>query len=151
MTTAQTDWPDTLATSQAQLQELLKRLLTPDSQLRPLLKQLLTPTSQPQLLVDETEAARILGLRPAFLKEDRRTRRMIPYLRLGDLIRYSVIELHELIAAWRAARDKCLREGRLPDTIGAYFPPEPVQSRPLKRGRRRKQLAAPETQVKRPS
>ena len=44
---------------------------------------------QQPILIDEIAAAEALGVSVHFLRKDRRTKRIIPFVKLGDAVRYS--------------------------------------------------------------
>lgn len=43
-----------------------------------------------QIAVDETQLAEAIGMSVHFLRKDRRTKRQIPFLRIGGSIRYNL-------------------------------------------------------------
>jgi hypothetical protein len=49
--------------------------------------------------VDEHEAAKIIGMSVFFLRKDRRTKRLIPFYRLGDRILYNPRRVFEALAS----------------------------------------------------
>jgi hypothetical protein len=53
----------------------------------------------PRIAVDETEAAKAIGMSVHFLRKDRRTKRLIPFFRIGDCIRYDLGRVREALAA----------------------------------------------------
>ena len=59
-----------------------------------------TPRNEPsKIAVDETEAARAIGMSVHFLRKDRRTKRTIPFYRIGDCIRYDLERVREALVA----------------------------------------------------
>lgn len=53
----------------------------------------------PRIAVDETEAAKAIGMSVHFLRKDRRTKRFISFFRIGDCIHYDLIRVREALAA----------------------------------------------------
>ncbi len=53
----------------------------------------------PRLAVDETEAAKSIGLSVHFLRKDRRTKKLIPFYRVGDRVLYSLDRVREALGA----------------------------------------------------
>ena len=51
------------------------------------------------IAVDETEAAKAIGLSIHFLRRDRRTKRLIPFYRIGDRVLYNLDRVREALAA----------------------------------------------------
>lgn len=58
----------------------------------------LTPEA-PRIAVDETALAAAIGMSVAFLRKDRRTKRLLPFYRIGDSIRYDLSRVRESLAA----------------------------------------------------
>jgi hypothetical protein len=54
-------------------------------------------------LLDEKEAAEILGLSVQTLRNDRATKRRIPYVKIGKSVRYKVEDIAAVIEAGRIA------------------------------------------------
>lgn len=53
----------------------------------------------PRLAVDETEAAKAIGLSVHFLRKDRRTKKLIPFYRIGDRVLYNLDRVREALNA----------------------------------------------------
>ncbi len=53
----------------------------------------------PRIAIDETEAAAAIGMSVHFLRKDRRTKRLIPFYRIGDCVRYDIGRIREALAA----------------------------------------------------
>lgn len=53
----------------------------------------------PRIAVDETALAVAIGMSVAFLRKDRRTKRLLPFYRLGGAIRYDLTRVRESLAA----------------------------------------------------
>lgn len=53
----------------------------------------------PRLAVDETEAAKSIGLSVHFLRKDRRTKKLIPFYRIGDRVLYNLDRVREALGA----------------------------------------------------
>jgi hypothetical protein len=53
------------------------------------------PSNLTRLLVGEKEIAQAIGMSLAFVRKDRRTRKLIPFTRFGDAIRYDPIRVRE--------------------------------------------------------
>lgn len=51
------------------------------------------------IAVDEATAAMAIGMSIHFLRNDRRTKRLIPFYRIGDCIRYDLARVREALAA----------------------------------------------------
>lgn len=43
----------------------------------------------PPILIGESAAAEALGVSVAFLRKDRRSKRLVPFIKLGTAVRYS--------------------------------------------------------------
>jgi hypothetical protein len=52
-----------------------------------------------RLAVGEKEAAKALNMSVAWLRKDRRTKRIIPFFKLGDAVRYDLGRVRDAIAA----------------------------------------------------
>jgi hypothetical protein len=50
-----------------------------------------------KIALNEQELASALGMSVSFLQKDRCTRRLIPYYRIGDSIRYDVVRVREAL------------------------------------------------------
>jgi hypothetical protein len=57
-----------------------------------------------RITIDELEAAEALGVSVHFLRKDRRTKRRVPFFRLGDRVLYSLERVREALAAFRGRR-----------------------------------------------
>lgn len=55
--------------------------------------------TSPQIAVDETACAQAIGMSVAWLRLDRRTKRIVPFYRLGGRIRYNLDRVREALAA----------------------------------------------------
>lgn len=44
---------------------------------------------QQPILINEADAAKALGVSVHFLRKDRRTKQRVPFIKLGDSVRYS--------------------------------------------------------------
>jgi hypothetical protein len=53
----------------------------------------------PRIAVDEVEAARAIGMSIHFLRKDRRTKRIIPFFKIGDCVRYDLARVREALIA----------------------------------------------------
>lgn len=56
------------------------------------------PPSVQKIAITEREMAAAIGMSVQFLREDRRTKRRIPFYRLGASIRYDVDRVREALA-----------------------------------------------------
>lgn len=54
---------------------------------------------QTPLAVDENTLASAIGMSVHFLRKDRRTKRILPFYRIGDCIRYDLGRVREALAA----------------------------------------------------
>jgi hypothetical protein len=72
-----------------------------------------TANETPRIAVGEGEAARAIGMSVFFLRKDRRTKRLIPFYRIGDRILYDLnrvrMALLTLEEGGSALRDAKLR------------------------------------------
>ncbi len=61
-----------------------------------------TTTTQdvPRLAVDESAAAQAIGLSVHFLRKDRRTKRIIPFYRIGDRVLYNLDRVRAALAVF---------------------------------------------------
>jgi hypothetical protein len=50
------------------------------------------------IAVDEVETAKAIDMSVHFLRKDRRTKRLIPFYRIGDSIRYNLDRVRESLA-----------------------------------------------------
>jgi hypothetical protein len=57
------------------------------------------PLSVSDVAVDEREAAKMIGMSVFFLRKDRRTKRLIPFYRIGDRILYNPRRVFEALAS----------------------------------------------------
>jgi hypothetical protein len=57
------------------------------------------PQHPPRLTLDEHAAAHVLGVSVYYLRKDRRTKRLIPFSRIGDRVVYRLERLQETVAA----------------------------------------------------
>jgi hypothetical protein len=57
------------------------------------------PSEIPRLAVDEAEAAKSIGLSVHFLRKDRRTKKLIPFYRIGDRVLYNLDRVREALGA----------------------------------------------------
>ena len=75
--------------------------------MRPLIERpIQTDSVQDDLrLVDELEAASILGWSQSTLQKDRIQQRRVPYVKLGRRVRYRLFDLRQLIEAHIQGRD----------------------------------------------
>lgn len=60
---------------------------------------LLATANVPRLTVSEFDAAEALGVSVYFLRKDRRTKRIIPFSRIGDRVVYNVDRLRATLCA----------------------------------------------------
>ena len=51
--------------------------------------------------VNENEAAQALGMSVHWLRKDRRTKRLIPFFKLGDAVRYDIGRVREAIQSFQ--------------------------------------------------
>ena len=51
----------------------------------------------PRIAVSETELAAALGISVPFLRKDRRTKRLIPFYKLGDRVLYNLERVREAL------------------------------------------------------
>lgn len=58
-----------------------------------------TQTETVRIAVDENQMAAAIGMSVHFLRKDRRTKRLIPFYRIGDCIRYNMDRVLEALAA----------------------------------------------------
>ena len=66
----------------------------------------------PRLTVDEAEAAQAIGLSIHFLRKDRRTKRLIPFYRIGDRVLYNLERVQEALAAFEEGGAHIKNRGR---------------------------------------
>ena len=60
----------------------------------------MTQATKPSpIAIDETRLAEALGMSVHFLRKDRRTKRLIPFYRLGGSIRYNLTSVTNALAA----------------------------------------------------
>jgi hypothetical protein len=52
-----------------------------------------------RIVVNEVETAKAIDMSVHFLRKDRRTKRLIPFYRIGDCIRYNLDRVRESLAA----------------------------------------------------
>ena len=57
---------------------------------------------QSPALLDTSAIAEFLGLSPAWVKKDRLTKRLLPFVRVGSSIRYDLARVREALAATEA-------------------------------------------------
>lgn len=57
-------------------------------------------TPATSIAFDENEAAKALGMSLAWLRRDRRTKRLLPFYRIGGCIRYNPETLRKALAAF---------------------------------------------------
>src|SRR5688572_9426375 len=53
----------------------------------------------PRLFVGEHEIAEVTGMSVAWLRKDRRTLRLVPFMRIGDRIRYDLAHVRQALLA----------------------------------------------------
>ncbi len=52
-----------------------------------------------QLIVDDKTLAKLIGMSLPWVRKDRRTKRLLPFFRLGDRIRYDVPTVRKALLA----------------------------------------------------
>lgn len=52
-----------------------------------------------QIAIDERQCAAAIGMSVAWLRKDRRTKRLIPYYRIGDRVLYDMGRVREALLA----------------------------------------------------
>ncbi len=58
----------------------------------------MTPSPQPTpLAVTENQMAAAINMSVAFLRKDRRTKRLIPFYKIGDSVRYDLARVREVL------------------------------------------------------
>lgn len=51
------------------------------------------------IVVTEIEAAQAIGMSVGYLRKDRREKRIIPFIKIGDCVRYDLLRVTEAVAA----------------------------------------------------
>lgn len=73
------------------------------------------PSTRTAIAVTEHEAAALLNMSVHFLRKDRRTKRRIPFYRIGDCIRYDMARVRQALAEFEEGGEighGCTRGGR---------------------------------------
>lgn len=52
-----------------------------------------------QLIVDDKTIAELIGMSVPWVRKDRRTKRLLPFFRLGDRVRYDVATVRKALLA----------------------------------------------------
>ena len=53
----------------------------------------------PRIAVGENDAAKAIGMSVHWLRKDRRTKRLIPFYKIGDSVRYDLGRVREALAS----------------------------------------------------
>ena len=72
-------------------------------------------TNVARIAVDETEAAPAIGVSVHFLRKDRRTKRLIPFYRVGDRVLYDLDRVRAALIALEEGGPK-IRRGQMAAT-----------------------------------
>ena len=73
----------------------------------------------PRIAVDEVEAAKAIGMSVHFLRKDRRDKRLIPFYRIGDCVRYDLGRVREALAALEEGGTHLKPRPRMPKGVAA--------------------------------